>query len=102
MLFVILMLSSFSAFSAVPVQYGWSPPAFSEIFQSQNTDQVPFFKSKNSHFASGYASYDKLLESATLRENGESFYLAKDHKKLALHFLPTVTAFDLSKTWIEK
>ena len=96
------MLSSFSAFSAVPVQYGWSPPAFSEIFQSQNTDQVPFFKSKNSHFASGYASYDKLLESATLRENGESFYLAKDHKKLALHFLPTVTAFDLSKTWIEK
>ena len=102
MLFVILMLSSFSAFSAVPVQYGWSPPAFSELFQSQNTDQVPFFKSKNSHFASGYASYDKLLESATLRENGESFYLAKDHKKLALRFLPTITAFDLSKTWIEK
>ena len=96
------MLSNFSAFSAVPVQYGWSPPAFSELFQSQNTDQVPFFKSKNSAFASGYASYDKLLETATLRENGESFYLAKDHKKLALRFLPTVTAFDLSKTWIEK
>lgn len=102
MLFVILMLSSFSAFSAVPVQYGWSPPAFSELFQSQITDQVPFFKSKNSQFASGYASYEKLLETATLHENGESFYLAKDHKKLSLRFLPTVTAFDLSKTWIEK
>lgn len=106
MLFVMgllgVFLTSFSANSAVSVGTSKQTPILSELFAGRKTKEIPFFKSKMSIFPSGHASADKLSKLVVSSESSETFYLAKDNKKISPKLVPYITAFHLSRVWIEK
>lgn len=106
MLFVIVSLSviltSFSANSAANVVASKQAPILSELFAGRKTKEIPFFKSKMSIFPSGHTSLDKLNQQLISAETSEAFYLAKDEKKISPTLVPNITAFHLSRVWIEK
>lgn len=106
MLFVIALvgaiLTSFSANSAVNPISSKQAPILSEHFAGRKLKEVPFFKSKMSLFPSGHASIEKLNERQISAEISDTFYLAKDEKKISPTLIPHITAFHLSRVWIEK
>lgn len=106
MLFVITFLTSFSAFSAIS---GHTTPVLpptvikmNEQFAGKQQKEIPFFKSKRSIFPSGYAAINKLNEKILVSEASEAFYLERDKKKISPTLVPHITAFHLSRIWIEK
>ena len=106
MLFVMgllgVFLTSFSANSAVSVGTIKQAPILSELFAGRKTKEIPFYKSKMSIFPSGHASSDKLSHQVVSSESSDAFYLAKDEKKISPSLVPNITAFHLSRVWIEK
>lgn len=106
MLFVMALLSailtSFPAFSAVNTALQPQAPVLSELFASRKTKEIPFFKSKMSIFPSGYASFERLNEQLVSSETNDAFYLSKNDKKISPSLVPNITAFHLSRVWIEK
>lgn len=106
MLFVMLafgvILTSFSANSAVNAVATKQAPILSELFAGRKTKEIPFFKSKMSIFPSGHSSQDKLNEKLISAETSEAFYLNRDEKKISPTLVPHITAFHLSRVWIEK
>lgn len=110
MLFVIGLLSGFliilPAFSAVnptPLKpNSMAAPILSELFRGRKSKEIPFFKSKMSVFPSGYASFDKLNKQVESSESTDAFYLEKEAKKISPSLVPSITAFHLSRVWIEK
>ncbi|AZZ36956.1 hypothetical protein CIK05_09175 [Bdellovibrio sp. qaytius] len=95
-------MTSFSANSAVNATGPKQAPILSEQFAGRKVKEIPFFKSKQSIFPSGHASFDKLNEQLISSETSEAFYLAKDEKKISPTLIPHITAFHLSRVWIEK
>lgn len=106
MLFVMALLgtilTSFPAFSAVDAAPTKQAPILSELFAGRKVKEIPFYKSKMSIFPSGYASFDRLNEQMVSSETTDAFYLAKDDKKISPTLVPNITAFHLSRVWIEK
>ena len=106
MLFVIAALAALitiqPAYSAVNVAPSKTAPALSELFAGQKNKEIPFFKSKMSIFPSGHSSLDKLNVQVISSETSEAFYLAKDEKKISPTLVPNITAFHLSRVWVEK
>lgn len=102
MLFVILILTSFSAFSAVRPDPKTQAPILSEFFAGRKEKEVPYFKSKMSVFASGHASLELLNSQLVSAETDEAYYLAKDDKKISPSLIPFITAYHLSRVWVEK
>lgn len=100
--FTLTFLTSFSAFSAVNPAQPLPAPVLSELFAGRKNKEIPFFKSKMSVFPSGYTSYERLNEQLTTTETTDAFYLAKDEKKISPTLVPNITAFHLSRVWIEK
>lgn len=87
---------------AIPVNSPYKMPVLSEQFAHKKSSQIPFFKDKSSPFPSGYASLERLSSNLIQSELGETFFLEKDYKKISPALVPYVTAFHLSRVWIEK
>ena len=102
MAFAAAILTSFSAFAAVDSVSNTQAPVLSELFAGRKTKEVPFFKSKMSVFPSGHTSMDRLSEQMVSSETHDAFYLAKDEKKISPTLVPSITAYHLSRVWIEK
>lgn len=102
MAFSAAILTSFSAFAAVDSLSNNQAPVLSELFAGRKTKEVPFFKSKMSVFPSGHASLERLNEQMVSSESHDAFYLAKDEKKISPTLVPNITAYHLSRVWIEK
>lgn len=95
-------LTSFSAFSVVNTTTMKQTPILSELFAGRQAKEIAFFKSKMSVFPSGHASFERLNEQMVSSETTDVFYLAKDEKKISPSLVPNITAFHLSRVWIEK
>lgn len=95
-------LATFPAFSAVNMAHPPQAPVLSELFAGRKAKEIPFYKSKMSVFASGYSSFDKLNEQLVSSESTDAFYLEKDQKKISPSLIPNITAYHLSRVWIEK
>ena len=106
MLFVMALLgtilTSFPAFSAVDTAPVKQAPILSELFAGRKVKEIPFYKSKMSIFPSGFASFDRLNEQMVSSETTDAFYLSKDDKKISPTLVPNITAFHLSRVWVEK
>jgi hypothetical protein len=106
MLFVMMLLAgiltSFPAFSAIEAKSKAHAPILSELFAGRKEKEIPFYKSKKSTFPSGYTSLERLNEQLLTTELTDTFYLAKDQSKISPTLVPHITAFHLSRVWIEK
>ncbi|MES2801293.1 MAG: hypothetical protein V4654_02275 [Bdellovibrionota bacterium] len=102
MALITAFLTSFSANASVNPVTSKQAPILSELFAGRKAQEIPFFKSKQSIFPSGHTSVDKLSEQLISSETSEAFYLAKDQKKISPTLVPNITAFHLSRVWIEK
>lgn len=100
--FLAIILTSFSANSAINAVTTKQAPILSELFAGRKTKDIPFFKSKMSIFPSGHSSQDKLSGQLISAETSEAFYLNRDEKKISPTLVPHITAFHLSRVWIEK